>query len=197
MPEIIGLVGYARSGKDSVAEVLAEYGFERISFADAIRNALYTLDPYVTGTSSLRVSQLVDTLGWDVVKVQYPEIRRLLQVFGTEVAREQWSDSFWVDLGFAQMKPEGRYVITDVRFPNEAEAVRQHGGELWRVDRPGIGPVNAHASDNFIAQIEVNAAVQNDKTLEDLRTEVGRLWAVSFVNNRLTDILSEPLTPTA
>lgn len=197
MPEIIGLVGYARSGKDSVAEVLAEYGFERISFADAIRNALYTLDPYVTGTSGLRVSQLVDTLGWDVVKVQYPEIRRLLQVFGTEVAREQWSDSFWVDLGFAQMKPEGRYVITDVRFPNEAEAVRQHGGELWRVDRPGIGPVNAHASDNHISTITVYGIIQNNGTLYDLREKVKSSWQGSNVMNRVMNILSEPLTPTA
>lgn len=178
-----------------MAAVLANHGFERISFADAIRDALYTLDPYVTEGSGLRLSTLVDTLGWDAVKVQYPEVRRLLQVFGTEVAREQWDDQFWVNLGFSKMRPEGRYVITDVRFPNEAEAVKQHGGELWRVDRPGIGPVNNHASDNHISQIEVDAVVKNDKSLDDLRPEVDRLWANSFVNNRLTEILAEPLTP--
>jgi hypothetical protein len=195
MPEIIGLVGYARSGKDSVAAVLADYGFQRISFADAIRDALYTLDPFVTGSSDLRISQLVDTLGWDNVKVQYPEIRRLLQVFGTEVAREQWDDQFWVNLGFSKMEPEGRYVITDVRFPNEADAVKQHGGELWRVDRPGIGPVNAHASDNHISTITVDSVIKNDGNLYDLNERVKDSWRGSNIMNRVLGILSEPLTP--
>lgn len=167
MPEIIGLVGFARTGKDTVAEVLKDFDFQRVSFADPIRNAVYALDPYVT-ESGLRLQKLVDTLGWDACKTQYLEVRRLLQVFGTEVAREQWSDSFWVDLGFSQMEEEGRYVITDVRFPNEAEAVRTHGGTLWRIVRPGIGPVNGHASDNFINEIQVDREIYNGYSLDEL-----------------------------
>lgn len=168
MPEIIGLVGYARTGKDTVAQTLIEeYGFERVSFADPIRDAVYTLNPYVT-EAGLRLRNLVDMLGWDAVKVQYPEVRRLLQVFGTEVAREQWSDSFWIDLGFSKMKRNGRYVITDVRFPNEADAVYENGGVLWRVNRPGVGPVNAHASDNHIASIQVDYEINNAYSLDEL-----------------------------
>lgn len=172
MPEIIGLCGYARSGKDEVAKVLKELGgYERISFADPIRSAIYTLNPMIT-ENGLRIQNLVDTLGWEHVKVQYTEIRRLLQIFGTEVAREQWSDSFWVDLAFSKMEDDGKYVITDVRFPNEAAAVAAHGGELWRISRPGVGPVNNHASDNFIEQIDVMVVIENDGTLEDLAADV-------------------------
>jgi hypothetical protein len=178
MPEIIGLVGFARTGKDTAAQTLIDdFGFERLSFADPIRNAIYTLNPYVT-EAGLRLQNLVDMLGWDACKTQYLEVRRLLQVFGTEVAREQWSDSFWVDLGFSQMKPDGKYVITDVRFPNEAEAVKAHGGRLWKIIRPGVGPVNGHASDSFIDQIECDTLIRNDGFLEDLHSEVA--WAASL-----------------
>jgi hypothetical protein len=167
VPEIIGLVGYARTGKDTVAATLADFDFQRLSFADPIRNAVYALNPYVT-EAGLRIQNLVDMLGWDAVKVQYPEVRRLMQVFGTEVAREQWSDSFWLDLAFNQMTEEGKYVITDVRFPNEAEAVRTHGGTLWRIVRPGVGPVNGHASDNHIAEIQVDREIYNGYSLDEL-----------------------------
>jgi hypothetical protein len=175
MPEIIALVGYARSGKDEVAKGLKRFGFERISFADPIRDAIYTLNPMVT-ENGLRIQNLVDTLGWDNVKVQYPEIRRLLQILGTEVAREQWADSFWIDLAFSKMEDNGKYVITDCRFPNEAAAVAAHGGTLWRVSRPGVGPVNNHASDNYIEQIPVSQIINNNSDLQGLEVLVGLLY---------------------
>lgn len=176
MSEILALTGYAQSGKDTVAEILvANHGFTRISFADPIREAVYALNPIVTPGSDVRVRNLVDLLGWDNVKVQYPEIRRLLQVFGTEVAREQWSDTFWIDLAFSKMEPHKAYVITDCRFPNEAEAIRAHDGKIWRVNRPGVGPVNSHASDNFIGQIPVDAEIDNVGSIADLEVVLDEL----------------------
>ena len=44
---VIGLCGYPRSGKDAVAQYLAKYGYQRVSFADPLRRALYDLNPYV------------------------------------------------------------------------------------------------------------------------------------------------------
>ena len=45
---IIGLSGYARSGKDAVAQVLvSEFGFKRVAFADPIRDLLYEMDPKI------------------------------------------------------------------------------------------------------------------------------------------------------
>jgi dephospho-CoA kinase len=53
---IIGIAGYARSGKDAAAKILVEhYGYERRAFADILRSALLTLNPVVKGTP--RVSQ--------------------------------------------------------------------------------------------------------------------------------------------
>ena len=45
---IIGLTGYAQSGKDSVADILVKnYGYTRIAFADPIRKLLYETNPAV------------------------------------------------------------------------------------------------------------------------------------------------------
>ena len=86
---IIGLSGYAQSGKDTVAELLClNYGFKRISFALPMRDAIYTLNPYIIndglGDGNWRVADEVDEHGWDIAK-QHPEVRRLMQVFGTDV----------------------------------------------------------------------------------------------------------------
>ena len=82
---IIGLSGYARSGKDTVAELLGlNYGFKRISFALPMRDALYRLNPIVKGSivgEELRLAEYVDHFGWEDAKA-LPEVRRLLQVFG-------------------------------------------------------------------------------------------------------------------
>ena len=73
---IIGLTGYARSGKDTVANYLVEHhGYTRVAFADAIRDALYELNPYIA--NNLRVAEVVDDYGWDIAKTN-PEVRRLL-----------------------------------------------------------------------------------------------------------------------
>ena len=69
---IIGLSGYARSGKDTVAQVLVEkYGFQRIAFADKIREFLYDLNPRLDHTlkDSLRLRDIVDVNGWEKAKI--------------------------------------------------------------------------------------------------------------------------------
>ena len=96
---IIGLSGYAQTGKDTIAEHLVEhYGFTRIAFADPIRQALYALDPIIPDypiIPGIRLSWLLDRSDWEEVKRESPEIRRMLQRLGTEVARNQWGDDFY------------------------------------------------------------------------------------------------------
>ena len=171
---IIGLSGYAQSGKDTVAGFLKNFGYTRVAFADPMRTALYSLNPLVSG--DLRLAELVDQIGWDGAKTAYPEIRRLLQVFGTEVGRNQWGSNFWVDLAMTQMDwLEKDYVVTDVRFPNEYEAIKATGGKVWRVDRTAVGPVNEHVSDNALEGFEFDRVVKNYGTLRDLQFQVEAL----------------------
>jgi hypothetical protein len=166
---LVAFCGYARSGKDTAALVLAEYGYERLAFADALRDSLYALNPIVGG--SVRVQEIVDDIGWDVAKVKHPEIRELLQRFGTEVGRTLYGENFWVDRVMAKVKPGGKYVITDVRFPNEQVAVQQAGGRVFRIQRPNVGAANAHSSED-VSRLMVDGVVPNTGSIEAFRESV-------------------------
>jgi len=170
---IIGLSGYAQSGKDTVAKYLVEnHGFTRVAFADPIRTLLYTLNPLISGNS--RLSDLVDEYGWEVSK-QTPEVRRLLQELGVG-ARKVFGEGFWVHQAMKTMLDEPRldlkYVITDVRFFNEADMVRANGGQIWRVERTGVEAVNSHVSEHDIDNWDFDAYLHNNSTLEDLEFAV-------------------------
>jgi hypothetical protein len=166
---IIGLSGYARTGKDTVAEVLAEMGWQRRAFADTLRKMVYALDPYVTG--NLRVADLVDSVGWEEAKVGYPEVRRLLQRMGTEAGRQVLGEDVWVRTTLSSLSV-GNYVITDCRFRNEADAIRAAGGQIWRIRRPGFGAVNAHSSERSLDNYFFDFYLDNEGTIDELRTVV-------------------------
>ena len=72
---IIGLSGYARSGKDTVANLLVlNYSIKRLAFADAIKDAVLLLNPILD--NGRRVSDVVNDYGWEVAKANI-EVRRL------------------------------------------------------------------------------------------------------------------------
>lgn len=169
---VIGLMGYAQVGKDTLASQLVEkHGFTRIAFADVLRDCLYALNPIVflnIDASVVRLQTIVDAIGWDEAKVRYPEIRALLQRLGTEVGREILGNDIWVNTALAQVKPGGKYVITDMRFPNEYAAVHKLGGKMVRVVREGYGPVNDHWSETALDGYEADVTLVNDRTPADL-----------------------------
>jgi hypothetical protein len=116
-----------------------------------------------------RVQGLVDVYGWDRVKVDYPEARRLLQDLGVG-ARKTFGDMFWVQQALRQVHFEGNYVITDVRYPNEAKAIRQYDdAQIWRIKRTGIEAVNSHESESAMDGEKVDQIFLNNGTLEDLK----------------------------
>jgi hypothetical protein len=168
---IIGLSGYAQAGKDTVAELLClNYGYHRRAFADPMRDAIYTLNPIVFNLNS-RVADLVDEYGWDVAKAN-PEVRRLLQVFGTDVGRKMFNENFWVDIALAGLHDKHRVVISDVRFPNEADAIKKLGGQVWRINRHNHAPVNGHKSEHAMDNYMFKHVLYNDGTIDDLADEV-------------------------
>jgi hypothetical protein len=167
---IIGLSGYAQSGKDTVAELLClNSTYHRRSFADPMRDAIYKMNPFVEGGN--RVAELVDEYGWEVAKAN-PEVRRLLQVFGTDVGRKMFNENFWINIALAGLKDHHRVVISDVRFPNEADAIKQLGGQVWRINRHNHQPVNGHTSEHAMDNYMFKHVIYNDGTLDDLSDEV-------------------------
>lgn len=184
---LIGLNGFARSGKDAAASALVADGWHRVAFADTLRDMAYAIDPYVKtfefkpeGWDSFvpgvrRLSALIDAHGWEYAKSEYPDVRRLLQRLGTEAGRDILGDSIWVDTAFKQSESHPRRVFTDVRFPNEADAIKAHGGIVVRINRPGVGPVNTHASDNSMSDYPFDSVIENSGTLAALHIAIKEL----------------------
>ncbi len=181
---IIGVSGYARTGKDELAAVLVEeYGYIRVGFADKLRDMLYALNPIVQaefgfefrdswhGPAFIMLQEVIDTYGWDGYKESEfkEEIRRLLQRLGTEAGRQTLWDSIWVDAAFAKLPPDAKVVVTDCRFKNEADAIRDRGGLLVRIHRPGIGPINDHISEIGLDKYPFDYHIDNDGTLDEYK----------------------------
>lgn len=180
-PALIGLMGRAQAGKDTAAEALVAAGWQRVAFADPLRELAYRTDPVVEtvhdgGTAHVRLSWLVDRLGWDAAKM-FPDVRRLLQRLGAEGVRGVIGDDTWIGLAVDAI---GRHrasgvpvVVTDVRFPNEADVIRRLGGVVVGVVRPGHAPVaSTHPSETEQAAIAPDATVVNDGTRGELQDQV-------------------------
>jgi len=185
--EIIGLSGFARSGKDEAARVLVEeYGFVRVAFADKLREVLYALNPIVDmgfddflELQPVYVQEVIDAYGWDGYKeTEYgTEIRRLLQRLGTEAGRQALWDTIWIDSAFAGLPDDAKVVVTDARFYNEFDAVRDRGGVVWRIEREGVGPANGHASEmEAVDYPHFERTLRNDGTLEEYRTLIRKAY---------------------
>lgn len=173
---IIGITGFAQSGKDTLANFLVEKnGFERIAFADSMRNVLYATNPIIgllyedRFREVVRVRSVVDSIGWELSKTEYPEIRELLQRLGTEGGRDCLSEDIWIRTLFERAKTN-RLVIPDVRFENEVEAIHKMGGLIIRVNRKDFGPVNSHISETLCGGQDI--VVENNGDPENMYTKV-------------------------
>lgn len=172
--KVLGLSGYARSGKDTAAQILVDqFGYERRAFADILRQGLYALNPMLAYKGEyFPLAELVDWHGWEDLKVHAPQIRELLQRLGTEVGRNLLGPDVWVEAAFRDLDPDGSYVFTDCRFLNEARAVVVNGGKVVRIRRPGFGPANSHISEVGLDDWDFDAVIDNDRDLEYLADEV-------------------------
>lgn len=170
-PRVIGLCGYAGVGKDEVAKILAYiYGYHRVAFADALKTVLYAVNPSyrdIAAARCLSLAQTVDAIGWAGAKKQ-PEVRRMLQDLGA--AMRAVDPGVWVHAVWNQTfrPPEARFVIPDVRYRNEVAVA----DTLWRIERPGYGPVNDHASETQLDGHPVGRTILNDGSLGDLADKV-------------------------
>ncbi len=117
---IVGLSGKARAGKDSTASILhQEFGdvVHRVAFADGVRE------------------EAIASGAWDGTVPYTPAARTALQNIG--LAKRQENMNYWVTKAFNKIDdhPEALWVVTDVRFKNEANAILSAGGQVWRIVR--------------------------------------------------------------
>lgn len=185
-PTIIGLAGKAGAGKNTVADILNRmFNFEQLAFADALKAQAVALDPIVAvyGDRPYHLSEMGIAL--EEAKVKYPEVRRMLQRLGTEAGRDMFGQNIWVDRAFETMDkyPEiDTWVITDVRFRNEVEAIQAAGGTVFRVVRDDgheLGDNTAHKSEVELDEM-VLPEIDNRGSREALEAEVWLAIATHF-----------------
>jgi hypothetical protein len=175
----VGVAGYAGAGKDTAVEhMVASHGFSRVAFADPLREFAAAVNPIVgfdAEAGPIRYNDALASVGYTQAKIDFPEVRNLLQKIGTEGARETFWDSFWVDLALRRSEElGGRVAFSDCRFPNEAQ---QCDFVVW-VDRPGVKPVNAHPSDNSMNDWDFDYVLLNDSDFNDLYEQIDAMVGV-------------------
>lgn len=131
-------------------------------------------------------------------------VREFMQKLGTESVRNYLHPNAWVNALFADykeeptnvLKSEGyhledlypNWIITDTRFPNEAQAIKDRGGIVIRVNRNFddieigenkiralINPINLHSSETALDDWEFDYVLENDRTIEELIEEVKKM----------------------
>lgn len=169
---LIGITGAARSGKDSAAEFLIPHGFERIAFADPIKAMAFVglgIDPDDYDDESKE--EEIDWLGVSP--------RRVWQTLGTEWGRAVGGPDLWLKVAWRKMaeakeeRPTLRGIVfTDVRFDNEAQAIRNSGGKVIKIVRPDARAVAPHVSERGLSANLIDDVIVNDGTLAQLREAV-------------------------
>jgi hypothetical protein len=201
---IIGLTGQAGHGKDTAALYIGDAWNRANNaractraFADALRREVsqafrvdmsLLLNPHTkeTKTPQLTLNRCTDEnfvklcLGFEFPCVMNQPLtpRFVLQRWGTDYRRTQNPD-YWVHKFDEQLRADvcksaELVVVTDVRFVNEAEMLRNHGAEIWRIVRPNYlkpGWTSAHISERGQAQISVDQTFTN-LDLDNLRMQL-------------------------
>lgn len=118
-----------------------------------------------------------------ISEVEKPmSVRELLQKLGTDALRDGLHPNVWVNALMADYKlieygddEQGHYpnwIITDTRFTNEAIAIKNSGGIVIRIDRPGVKPVNDHPSEISLDNWNFDYKIANVSDLTALEASV-------------------------
>lgn len=207
MNNLLGFVGFASSGKDTVASFLIDdFGYTPIAFADSIKDCLSSIFSWdrqlIEGATpeSRKWRETVDP--WWAAKLGVPNFtpRWAMTHFGTDVMRAHFDPRIWIlnterRLMSHQNK---RIVVKDCRFPNEVATLRANGGKICRVRRGpepawyGIAkqanegcPVaratmqrfDIHESEWAWIGVEIDHMIENDSTVADLGQKIGNIVA--------------------
>lgn len=204
MQQIIGLLGAKGAGKDTAAaHLVATRGFVRAAFADKLYREVAeafgvtveflghrdTKETDLTELSLLNCSDKAFVncvfeelaVSGSIADLEAPRSPRfIMQLWGTEYRRKRGVDSYWLDQVSAIMaaNPGKSFVVTDVRFPNEAKFISVRGGQLVRIRRPELEAIeaqnraangtSAHPSETAMLNYAVDAEALNPEGQPDV-----------------------------
>ncbi|MDE2441594.1 MAG: hypothetical protein KGP14_11265 [Betaproteobacteria bacterium] len=178
--QLIGLAGRAGCGKDTIANFLMEtHGFVQIALADVLRDGLKAMLG-ITDEQMYRRDLKEQTIDWIG---RSP--RELMQTLGTEWGRNHVAPDIWLRVAarriekYRTAKPclhIAGIVVSDIRFENEADWLRDQGGKVWHIKRHTSNQLAinaaAHSSEQHIPSKAGEPRIYNFGTLENLYEEV-------------------------
>jgi len=183
---IIGLLGKKGSGKDTIADhITKHYSYKKTSFAKPIKNVC----KYLFGFNEQQVNGIdkekIDP-NWGVAP------RTVLQYFGTDVFRNDINkimpigDEFWINrFRNKYYKNKINYVIADVRFQNEVDAIHKMDGIIIKVERAVTNHcIDLHESEKNIDFIDnYDYIIENNETVLDLYKKIDEIILNSKIIN--------------
>lgn len=162
---IFGISGKAQSGKDTVGAYLEKkYGFTRVASADYLKEVVK------------------NALGWDGLKDERG--RKLLQEVGCAV--RNYDEDFWISRTIESIKDltvilslakgmQTDFVVTDVRFRNEADMLKAHDAILLRLERDGIVKYD-HVSETDLDDYgRFDFVVPNNESFDELYGRIDKV----------------------
>jgi len=175
LPRVIGISGFARSGKDTVrAHLQQKYGYTGAAFADALRKIMRRVNPVVGVESGklIRYCEALDLHGYDNAKVCYPLVREMLVAIGVG-NRDELHLDIWLDKVIPSNYSGSPIAVSDVRFVNEAVRVVSLKGIVIEVTRPGVtAPNDEEARNHPLLQPYITVTIHNDGTKEELGRKI-------------------------
>lgn len=180
MTRLIGLYSPApQSGKTSIANHLLVQGWQRVSFAGPLKRLVsqILLD---LGHTPDNITRWVNVDKEETIPGLRTTARHMLQTLGTEYGRNCVHPKLWVmcaEARISKLLSSGvPVVVDDARFPNEAALIRQLGGEMWHVSRPGTERGTTHASEGGLDDYPLfDLHIVNSGTLPELYAQVNEI----------------------
>lgn len=189
-----GITGKIGSGKTTFVDYACEtFGFDQYAFAQPIKEIAQVMgfehhELYGTQQEKLQINE-----HWGISG------REFLQKFGTEIMRdalpvaipnmELGSESIWIKLFKIRRSRQIRdkfltpLIVSDVRFPDEAAAIRDGHGSIIRIVRPREEKNDIHAthvSEALIDNIPADITIINDGTIDELYKKIDTIFEVAF-----------------
>lgn len=177
---LLGIHGKARVGKDTVADYLVQnHGYIRNGLADPLKRAAQHM---FFLTDAQRDS---DELKEIVIPYWGMSPRQMFQKLGTEGGRMVFGDDLWLKrwtYHYNTYKDHTNYVVSDIRFSNEADYVRSLGGIIIHVTRDSargmlVGDTVKHASEATLPVGEHDFEIVNSGTKKELYAKLDNVVA--------------------
>lgn len=159
---IIGISGYAGVGKDTVAGIIRDLdnSFEIKKFSGALKEVASILTGVPSSNFENQWFKNQYLHGWDMTA------RELLQRLGTDAIRDGLHKDAWVNALMNNYHQDDNWIITDMRFKNEYDAIKRFGGIVVRLHRDEIKPINAHCSETELDGEQFDYTLVNNKDVD-------------------------------